>query len=322
MAKWGMTEPEVLKAFGSAARTQTEKVANRQSSDETSTVGIDDVAVGGVSFRAFFVFDSGGGLETIRLEPPASSSQPLLQFRSVEDYLVGKYGKPIRGTSATDVVSVWILQRSVIELDCVETTTLTLTFGKRDGQTKESLLSGLVEIQGRHSLPSGAAASISAVKAPAPVQPVSEARPGKWRVSKSKSQFDDSPTVVLALRAENSIRGWLTTSIPVLFIRCQERRTEVYVATGMQASVESGGSNLHTVRLRYGDDAAYATPMSESTDNKSLFFIDPTNDIRRMWNVQSLLVGFTPFNANPVTIRFDVSGLPIAIQPLREACGW
>jgi hypothetical protein len=53
MAKWGMTEPEVLKAFGSAARTQTEKVANRQSSDETSTVGIDDVAVGGVSFRVF-----------------------------------------------------------------------------------------------------------------------------------------------------------------------------------------------------------------------------------------------------------------------------
>ena len=141
-------------------------------------------------------------------------------------------------------------------------------------------------------------------------------------MSKLKSQFDDSPTVVLALLAENSIKGWLATSVPVLLIRCQERKTELYVATGMQPSVESGGLDFHTVRLRYGDEAAYVTPMRTSTDNKSLFFLDPINDIRRMWNVQSLLVGFTPFNANPVSIRFDVTGLPFAIQPLREACGW
>ena len=96
----------------------------------------------------------------------------------------------------------------------------------------------------------------------------------------------------------------------------------MYVATGMPATVEAGELNRHTVRLRYGDDAAFSVLTSESTDNKALFFPDPINNITRMWNVQMLLVGFTPFNANPVSIRFDVSGLPFAIQPLRDACGW
>jgi hypothetical protein len=90
----------------------------------------------------------------------------------------------------------------------------------------------------------------------------------------------------------------------------------------MPATVEVGEFERHTVRLRYDDDAATSVVMAQSTDNKALFFPDPMSSIIRMWSAQMLLVGFTPFNASPVMIRFDVSGLPFAIQPLREACGW
>jgi type VI secretion system protein VasI len=90
----------------------------------------------------------------------------------------------------------------------------------------------------------------------------------------------------------------------------------------MAAAVEQGAVDLHTVRLRYGNDAAFTILMSQSTDNRSLFFPDPMMKIIGMWNIQQLVVGFTPFNANPVAIRFDVSGLANAIQPLRDACGW
>jgi len=286
-----------------------------------TAIGIDDVGVGGVYFRALFLFDQSGELQRIRLYGPPPGSADT-QFRKVDDYLAGKYGEPLSGTMDDRSRSVWILKNSVIALDYLSLTVLDLSFERRDGQSKESVLSGFTEVHRKHKRVVETGIALPAGKSLGRGQPVSAAQLGKWRVSKSKSQFDDSPTVVLALHAENTITGWLATSVPILIIRCQERNTEVYVATGMQPSVESGGTALHTVRLRYGDEAAFAVPMSTSTDNKSLFFIDPINDIRHMWNVQSLLVGFTPFNANPVSIRFDVTGLPFAIQPLREACGW
>jgi hypothetical protein len=96
----------------------------------------------------------------------------------------------------------------------------------------------------------------------------------------------------------------------------------MYVVTGMPAAVELGQFERHTVRIRYDDDAAASVVTNQSTDNKALFFPDPMSTIVRLWNAQVFLVGFTPFNASPVTIRFDVSGLPFAIQPMREACGW
>lgn len=320
MAKWGMTEPEVLKAFGGAAKSLTAG-ASRQSSDREATIAIDDVTVGGVSFRALFLFDPTAGIQQIHLEMPPSKAPPATQFQKVEDYLVPKYGQPFRGTAAKDVLSVWIIQKSVIELHYAPTM-LSLRFERLNGQTKESVMAGFVEIQGKPSFEGARTVAASVAKSPARVDPISVAQPGKWRLVKSKSQFDDGPTIVLSLLAENTIRGWLATSTPILFLRCQEKRTEAYIATGMPASVESGGMDFHTVRLRYGDEPAFITAMSQSTDNKSLFFSDPTNSITRMWNAHTLLVGFTPFNANPVTIRFDVSGLPFAIQPLREACGW
>jgi type VI secretion system protein VasI len=144
----------------------------------------------------------------------------------------------------------------------------------------------------------------------------------KWHVSEAKSQFDDSRTVVLTLAADNRIKGWLATSTPQLILRCQERKTEVYIATGMPASVEYGEIRRHTVRLRYDDGVAKSMLMTQSTDNQALFFPNPVSNIRRMLSSQTLVVGFTPFNGSPVTIRFDVSDLASAIGPFRGVSRW
>jgi type VI secretion system protein VasI len=176
----------------------------------------------------------------------------------------------------------------------------------------------LVPIQEKLSIRTDLPAPSSSLKSAA----AGTSQAGKWQVSEAKSKFDDSRTVVLRLAAENGIKGWLANSIPQLIVRCQERKTEVYVVTGMPASVEYGEFQRHTVRLRYDDDAAITITSSESTDNKALFIPDAMSSIRRMWTGHALVVGLTPFNANPVTIEFDISGLSSAIQPLREACGW
>src|ERR1700722_359102 len=148
MAKWGMTEPEVLKAFGGAAKSLAEGTSTE--TELRAAIGIDDVGVGGVYCKALFLFDPSGKLERIRLYGPAPSFPPITQFRKVEDYLAGKYGEPLSGTTANGVRSVWILQKSVIELDYAPMTVIDLSFERRNGQTKDSVMTGLVEIHRKH----------------------------------------------------------------------------------------------------------------------------------------------------------------------------
>jgi type VI secretion system protein VasI len=59
--------------------------------------------------------------------------------------------------------------------------------------------------------------------------------PTKWQTVRERSPLDDSPTVVLTIKAEEPVTvGSGRTVIPELFIRCQEKRTDVYVWTGMK----------------------------------------------------------------------------------------
>jgi hypothetical protein len=206
-----MTEPEVLNVFGGAAKSLPE-AASRQSGDKAATIAIDDVAVGGVSFRALFLFNPSAGLQQIHLELPSSNAPPITQFQKVEKYLVPKYGQPFRGTAAKEVLSAWILQKSVIELHYTPTT-LNLRFERLNGQTKDSVIAGFVEIQGKPSFEGARTVAASVAKSPARADPIGAAQSGKWRLTKSKSQFDDSPTVVLSLLGRvHTIRSASTMS--------------------------------------------------------------------------------------------------------------
>src|SRR3990172_1720017 len=71
-----------------------------------------------------------------------------------------------------------------------------------------------------------------------------------WTFSRSKSPIDDTETIILTRKADSLINGWPDKSIrPILVMRCQEGKTEVYVNTGMAALVESGSGVTITVRF-------------------------------------------------------------------------
>lgn len=314
-----MTKDQIKAAFPGKVGTLMVQLAV-----PTETIGIDRVALAGIPFRAAFFFDDGGGLNDIVFDLP-DSTRSEAQFRKLEDWLSHEYGTdPIRGARGNIVFqSDWLLPDNVITMTWTRTGILVIGFRKPSGETAASLMKGWTEIPGTPSLGGDSSTSRLSAKSASQIQPISDAsRSGKWHVSESKSQFDDSRTVVITLIAENSIQGWLVTFRPQLILRCQERKTEMFVVTGMAATVELGEFQRHTVRVRYDDDAATSVVTNQSTDNKSLFFPDAVSTAVRMWNAQVLLIGFTPFNASPVTMRFDVSGLPFAIQSLREACGW
>jgi hypothetical protein len=70
----------------------------------------------------------------------------------------------------------------------------------------------------------------------------------KWHVTESRSPMDDSRTVILALDSADVIEGPIGSNKPTLIVRCKEGKTQIYVSTGMAASVEQdfdgGGSTI------------------------------------------------------------------------------
>ena len=100
----------------------------------------------------------------------------------------------------------------------------------------------------------------------------------KWQISESRPQMDDSKTVVLALDSDDEIHGPLGAVRPSLIIRCEEKKTSVYVMTGMAANLETdsdgGPSDDHKVRIRLDDNSANYASWLESTDHKALFAQD------------------------------------------------
>jgi hypothetical protein len=78
---------------------------------------------------------------------------------------------------------------------------------------------------------------------------------GKWEEFGGSSAMDDSKSVSFQLKAEDAITGWLKKETPTLVVRCQERRTDVYLVTGMSASVEYGDTEGHTLGFDSMTDA-------------------------------------------------------------------
>ena len=145
---------------------------------------------------------------------------------------------------------------------------------------------------------------------------------GKWRVHREVSKIDDSQTVVLSLSADNAVTGWPSKRyVPVLHLRCQQKRTEAYIDVGMASTVEYGHDGA-TVTLRFDKEKATKQRMAQSTDREALFFSQAVPMIKQMSSHSTMLFEFVPFNASPAMTTFDLTGLPEAIKPLREACKW
>jgi hypothetical protein len=141
----------------------------------------------------------------------------------------------------------------------------------------------------------------------------------KWIFNESKSAFDDSTTIVVSLDAENVVQGFLQTTRPTLILRCRENRTDAYINVGMAANPEYGSDNF-SVRLRFDSQTARREQWSESTSRDALFSRAPIEIARALSQAQTFLFEFTPFDASPAVVRFDVRGLDIA--KLETTCHW
>lgn len=164
--------------------------------------------------------------------------------------------------------------------------------------------------------------AVDETEAPAKNQPKKIADIDNWQVVRDVSEMTNTKTVVIATHAQNSIQAWLRETTPILYIRCKENKTELYINNGTAAQPEYGSYNSATVRLRIGDGKAYTEQWSESTDNEALFAPRSVSLIKELAKAKKFLFEFTPHNANPQTVRFDLRGIEKHIVEIAATCGW
>jgi len=139
-----------------------------------------------------------------------------------------------------------------------------------------------------------------------------------WVRSISRSQMDDSKTVIYQVPATGQITGWLAKARPVLLARCKEGEIDVYITLGMPVHVESGDSR--TVRVRFDDETAETQFWGQSTDGHALFSPDAIEFAQALAAARRLRVEVTPFNATPVIMKLTVSGFPKPLKELEATC--
>lgn len=138
---------------------------------------------------------------------------------------------------------------------------------------------------------------------------------GAWQVSVKTNPLDDTKTVILTLKAKGA-RSKYGESI-YLGLRCKSNTTQVYIRWNDYLGSEAD------VTTRVGTKRAKTKRWSISTDSQATFY--PKNYIafiKELLAVDKFVAQVTPYNENPVTVEFDLTGLGNAIRPLRETCGW
>lgn len=144
------------------------------------------------------------------------------------------------------------------------------------------------------------------------IPPITAAAAGKWSVKVDTNPLDDSKTATLILASSS---GTSRMGLPIgLVVRCKSNEIEMYLNwneyLGNKASVTS----------RFGDKPASTAYWEMSSDSQGTFSPAPAVHIREMLGVDRLVAQITPYNENPITAVFNLSGMRDSIKPLRDAC--
>lgn len=160
---------------------------------------------------------------------------------------------------------------------------------------------------------------------PAPVatQPAgtaADAGPG-WSDENSDTWVAGSRgAVAFEVSATKPVALWMRTATPVLVVRCEGKVLDVFVFTDSAARIESNTLD-HTVRFQFdeGDETSALWPDADTHD--ALFAPNGAGFAQRIAAARTLRFGFTPHNAEPVSMQFPVAGLaPILARAAKAGC--
>jgi len=137
-----------------------------------------------------------------------------------------------------------------------------------------------------------------------------DAKPGdesKWQVQISADPLTDSKIVILALLADGNNA--------MLLLRCKNAKAEVFINWNDYLGSEA------VVTSRIGTASPSQQEWGLSTDKKATFY--PRNSmelVEELTHADKFVAQVTPYNENPVTALFNVTGLAAAVAPFFESC--
>ena len=104
-----------------------------------------------------------------------------------------------------------------------------------------------------------------------------------------------------------------------IMIGDREREIEAFVTTNWPASLEET-PDTHTVTIGFDAATDLSEQWEESVDKKALFAPDGRAFTRRLTSAKRLRFGFSPYNAPPVSVEFDVSGIDKVAPAVAKTC--
>jgi hypothetical protein len=122
------------------------------------------------------------------------------------------------------------------------------------------------------------------------------------------------------LESRELVPVWTTQVHPTLVVRCLAKKTDVFVYTETAARIESDDQN-HTVGLAFDDGAQQVERWPDSEEHDALFAPDANALAARLTSARHLAFTFTPHNAQPVTVNFDLTGADEVVSSVRKTCG-
>ena len=144
--------------------------------------------------------------------------------------------------------------------------------------------------------------------------------PPKWEGGRAPGRGRRGE-ITYGLPAENAIAIWGGRVRPVLTVRCLAGVTDVFVLTDSAAKVE-GTQDHRTVQVSFDGAPQRAERWVESADYDALFAPDGQAMARQIAASRTLRFGFTPYNASPATVEFDLRGFERLLDSVAKSCRW
>ena len=179
-------------------------------------------------------------------------------------------------------------------------------------------------LRGEAPVQTAVAASPAVAPATKPVSPVvvESGPPPTWTGErKPPGRADGSKTITFELQATRDVTVWMSRARPVLVVQCLSRATQAFVVLGTSANFEEDAFR-RTVRLQWDDGPTTVQQWQASESGQELFAPDGVAFVRQLARANRLRFGFTPFNAQPVTVEFAVQGFDELAGLVASTCGW
>jgi hypothetical protein len=142
----------------------------------------------------------------------------------------------------------------------------------------------------------------------------------KWTDTHRDRWVSNHPrSLAFELPAEQRVAVWMDRVRPLLVVRCLAQTMDVFVVTETAAAIEPQDED-HTVHVAFDDGPVETVRWPDSLDHDALFAPDGAAFARRLATARTLRFGFTPHNAAPVNVDFDLAGAERVVAEVTKTC--